>query len=86
MGRHNERTGFLGCGHLRNLFILCDRSTFFVLLRVRVMDLTKACDEMMDFIGIAQKLVDAWDVDPDNYSQLDEGLSALKSALEKFKD
>ena len=37
-------------------------------------------------IGTAQKLVDAWDVDPDNYSQSEEGLSALKAALEKFKD
>ena len=31
----------------------------------------------------AQKLVDAWDADPDNYSQLEEGLTALKAALEK---
>ena len=48
--------------------------------------LLRACDEMKDFIGTAQKLVDAWDADPDNYSQLEEGLSALKTALEKFKD
>ena len=58
----------------------------FSLLRFRVMDLLRACDEMKDFIGTAQKLVDAWDADPDNYSQLEEGLSALKTALEKFKD
>ena len=50
------------------------------------MDLLKACDEMQDFIATAQKLVDAWDADPDNYSQLEEGLSALKAELEKFKD
>ena len=51
------------------------------------MDLLRACDEMKSFIGTAQKLVDAWgDADPDNYSQLEEGLSALKTALEKFKD
>ena len=50
------------------------------------MDLLKACDEMKGFIGTAQKLVDAWDADPDNYSQLEEGLSALKAELEKFKD
>ena len=50
------------------------------------MDLLKACDEMKVFIETAQKLVDAWDADPDNYSQLEEGLSALKTALEKFKD
>ena len=50
------------------------------------MDLLKACDELKDFIKTAQKLVDAWDADPDNYSQLEEGLSALKAELEKFKD
>ena len=58
----------------------------FALLRFRVMDLLKACDEMKGFIETAQKLVDAWDADPDNYSQLEEGLSALKAELEKFKD
>ena len=58
----------------------------FALLRFRVMDLLKACDEMKVFIETAQKLVDAWDADPDNYSQLEEGLSALKAELEKFKD
>ena len=47
------------------------------------MDLLKACDEMKDFIATAQKLVDAWDADPDNYSQLEEGLTALKAALQK---
>ena len=50
------------------------------------MDLLKACDDMKGFIETAQKLVDAWDADPDNYSQLEEGLSALKAELEKFKD
>ena len=50
------------------------------------MDLLKACDEMKVFIETAQKLVDAWDADPDNCSQLEEGLSALKAELEKFKD
>ena len=50
------------------------------------MDLLKACDEMKDFIGTAQKLVDVWDADPDNYSQLEEGLFALKAVLEKCKD
>ena len=68
-----------------SFFVLCDRSTFFVLFRICVMDLLKACDEMKDFIGTAQKLVDTWDADPDNYSQLEEGLSALKAVLEKFK-
>ena len=69
-----------------SFFVPCDRSTFCVLLRFCVMDLLKACDEMKDFIRTAQKLVDAWDADPDNYSQLEEGLSALKAALEKFQD
>ena len=50
------------------------------------MDLLQTCDEMKGFIETAQKLVDAWDADPDNYSQLEEGLSALKAELEKFKD
>ena len=50
------------------------------------MDLLKACDEMKGFIETAKKLVEAWDADPDNYSQLEEGLSALKAELEKFKD
>ncbi|WP_156783077.1 hypothetical protein [Synechococcus sp. CC9605] len=47
------------------------------------MDLLKACDKMKEFIETAQKLVDAWDADPGNYSQLEEGLTALKAALEK---
>ena len=51
-------------------------------LHVRVMNFLKACDEVKDFIGTAQKLVDAWDADPDNYSQLGEGLSALNAAME----
>ena len=50
------------------------------------MDLLEACNEMKDFIETAQKLVEAWDADPDNYSQLEEGLFALKAELEKFKD
>ena len=67
----------------RSFFVPCDRSTFFLLLCVGVMELLKACDEMKDFIEAAQKLVDAWDADPDNYSQLEEGLTALKAALQK---
>ena len=69
-----------------SFFVLGDGSTFVAILRFRVMDLLKACDEMKGFIETAQKLVDAWDADPDNYSQLEEGLSALKAELEKFKD
>ena len=55
----------------------------FFLLRFSAMDLLKACDEIKVFIETAQKLCDAWDADPDNYSQLEEGLTALKAALEK---
>ena len=87
MGRRTRgRDLWSGLALQRSFFVPCDRSTFFFLLRFCVMDLLKACDEMKDFIGTAQKLVDAWDADPDNYSQLEEGLSALKTALEKFKD
>ena len=83
-----EKRGFRtpGVERHRGLFCPLRWKYGFVLLRVRVMDLLKACDEMKDFIETAQKLVDAWDADPDNYSQLEEGLSALKAALEKFKD
>ena len=86
MGRQNERTGSLGCGHLRGLFCPWRWQYVFALLRFRVMHLLKACDEMKGFIETAQKLVEAWDADPDNYSQLEEGLAALKAELEKFKD
>ena len=87
MGCQNKRDGTSEAGILQGSFcVLCHRSTFFVLLRFCVIDLLKACDEMKDFIETAQKLVDAWDADPDNYSQLEEGLSALKAELEKFKD
>ena len=48
-------------------FVLCDRSMFPVLLRVRVMDLLNACDAMKGFIETAQKFVAAWDSDLDNY-------------------
>ena len=86
MGREGEGSGPLGLEDPEVFFVPCDRSKFFVLLRVRVMDLLKACDEMKGFIETAQKLVEAWDADPDNYSQLEDGLSALKAELEKFKD
>ena len=66
MGRQKERVGTLGCGHLRDLLCPLRSQYVFVLLRVRVMQLLKACDEMKDFIETAQNLVDAWDADPDN--------------------
>ena len=46
------------------------------------MDLLKACDEMKGFIETSQKFVEVWDADPDNYSQLEEGLSAMKAELQ----
>ena len=50
------------------------------------MDLPRACDELKTFIASAQKLIEAWEQDPDNYSKLEEGLSVMKAELEKFKD
>ena len=86
-GEKNERTGSLGWVGTPVVFFCPLRWQYvFALLRFRVMDLLKACDEMKGFIETAQKLVNAWDADPDNYSQLEEGLSALKAELEKFKD
>ena len=87
MGRQNERTESPGVWVPQgSFFVLGDGSTFYALLRFRVMDLLKACDEMKGVIETAQKLVEAWDADPDNYSQLEEGLAALKAELDKFKD
>ena len=83
-GEKNERTGPLGWVGTSEVFFCRLRSQYvFFLLRFSAMDLLKACDEMKVFIETAQKLVDAWDADPDNYSQLEEGLTALKAALEK---
>lgn len=50
------------------------------------MDLLQACDEMKDFIQTAQKLIEMWERDPDNYSKLEEGLTAMKAELQKFHD
>ena len=50
------------------------------------MDLLQACDEMKAFIETAQRLIQAWEKDPDNYSKLEDGLNAMKAELEKFKD
>ena len=49
------------------------------------MDLLLACDEIKDFIKTAQKLIDTWEEDPDNYSKLEEGLTAMRAELAKFK-
>ena len=52
----------------------------------RCMDLLRACDEMKVFIETAQKLIETWEQDPDNYSKLEDGRNAMKAELEKFKD
>ncbi len=50
------------------------------------MDLLQACEEMKAFIETAQKLIETWEQDPDNYSMLEDGLNAMKAELGKFKD
>ena len=50
------------------------------------MDLLRACDEMKSFIETAQKLIESWEADPDNYSKLEEGSTAMKEELAKSKD
>ena len=50
------------------------------------MDLLRACEEMKFFIEVAQKLIQNWEEDPDNYSKLEEGLTAMKAELAKFQD
>ena len=50
------------------------------------MALLPACDEMKSFIETAQKLVESWEADPDNYSKLEEGLAAMKAKLQRFQD
>ena len=86
MGREDEVSDLWEWETPRGLFLSFARAVRFCPPSLPVMDLLKACDEMKGFIETAQKLVDAWDADPDNYSQLEEGLSALKAELEKFKD
>jgi hypothetical protein len=48
-------------------------------------NLLRACDDLKGFIGTAQKLIEAWDEDPDNYSKLEQHLKELKLEIEKFK-
>ena len=50
------------------------------------MDLLRACEEMKSFIEAAQKLIKDWEEDPDNYSKLEDGHTAVKAELAKFKD
>ena len=41
---------------------------------------------MKSFIETAQTLIETWDEDPDNYSKLEEGLTAMKAELAKFEN
>ena len=50
------------------------------------MDLLGACDDLRSFIETAQKLIETWDEDPDNYSKLEQHLTELKAEIEKLKD
>ena len=50
------------------------------------MDPLRTYDDLKSLIEIAQKLIDAWDEDPDNYSKLEQHLTELKAEIEKFKD
>ena len=50
------------------------------------MNLLRACDDLKGFIETAQKLIEIWDEDPDNYSKLEQHLTELKAEIEKFKD
>ena len=43
-------------------------------------------DDLKSLIETAQKLIDNWDEDPDNYSKLEQHLKELKAEIEKFKD
>ena len=45
-----------------------------------------AAQELPELIKTAQKLIETWEEDPDNYSQLEEGLTAMKAELDKFKN
>ena len=49
------------------------------------MDPLRTDDDLKSLIETAQKLIDAWDEDPDNYSKLEQHLTELKAELEKFK-
>ena len=50
------------------------------------MELLRACEEMKFFIEVAHKLIQDWEEDPDNYSKLEEGLTAMKAEIAKFQD
>ena len=50
------------------------------------MDPLRTSDDLKSLIETAQKLIDTWDEDPDNYSKLEQHLKELKAAIEKSKD
>ena len=50
------------------------------------MDPLRTYDDLKSLIETAQKLVDAWDEDPDKYSKLEKHLRELKAEIEKLKD
>ena len=80
MGRQNERTGSQGCAPQGSFFVAQSQYVFF-LLRFSAMDLLKACDDE----GLHRNRTE---VDrclggrSRQLLQLEEGLTALKAALE----
>ena len=49
------------------------------------MDLLRACDDLKSLIETAQKLIETWDEDPDNYSKLEQH-RGFNSSLGFIKD
>ena len=49
------------------------------------MDPLRTDDDLKSLMETAQKLIDTWDEDPDNYSKLEQHLKELKAEIEKFK-
>ena len=49
------------------------------------MDPLLTSDDLKSLIETAQKLIDTWDEDPDNYSKLELHLTELKAEIEKLK-
>ena len=50
------------------------------------MDPLQTYDDLKSLIETAQKLIDTWDEDPDNYSKLEQHLKELKAEIETFKN
>ena len=50
------------------------------------MDPLLTSDDLKSLIETAQKLIDTWDEDPDNYSKLEQHLKELKAEIEQFKN